>query len=506
MTTSRLEVDLRSVDHNVAVIRRVIGQSRTPTGRPVGLCAVLKQDGYGLGAARLAKRLAAGDGLGARTSGGPGGAGGGVEMFAVYTPDEARQLIEANITAPILVLMPMRDITRVDPLYRAAVAGRLAVTIHDIDQLAQLADLSTRLGVRLNAHVFVDTGLGRGGMLPEQGAEAVKRIVTSGGAPSTRSGAAGRISLAGVMTHFASPCSDAAFTGEQARTFREFLLGVKDLLPTGAAAPQIHAANTCATFRSDKYHGTMVRVGQSLYGYGLDGVSDVDCGSMQFGMLGAGGAGTPGQPDVLQPAVRWVSSVVHVKEIPEGHPVGYGSTWRAPRRPGGAATRIALIPVGYADGYPRSIGSGGEGGWVGFTGKRWETKGETAGPSAQVADIVGSIHAAAQFHAPVVGRVSMDQITVDVTDVPANVCGVGMEVEVAGRVSGARNFLPAVAASAGTITHELLCRVSPRVERVYKYPAAATSLRAEPPPPSPPGKVTVHTTGADDRRTVPAAG
>ncbi|HPO93890.1 MAG TPA: alanine racemase C-terminal domain-containing protein, partial [Phycisphaerales bacterium] len=190
-------------------------------------------------------------------------------------------------------------------------------------------------------------------------------------------------------------------------------------------------------------------------------------------------------------------AAVHVQEIPTGWPVGYGSTWRAPKRADGRNSRIALIPVGYADGYPRALGGAGEKrvnppqahavagaglygggpGFVGFTGRPFERRG-SAEPDLAPLDHDGS--PLPVIYAPVVGRVSMDQITVDVTDVPDHYLrpagsGAGPdafgEVELYGRDRSAPNYLPRLAAAANSITHELLCRIHPRVERVYRYPA-----------------------------------
>ena len=451
VATSRVEVDLTAVEHNLGVIRRVIASAKTghPTGTAtgaaglgtVGVCAVLKQDGYGLGAPRLAKRLV----------------GCGVEMLAVYTLDEARVLVEAAIPTPILVLMPVRSIDRTDPVYRHAVSGKLHVALHDADQLAALGDVAGRLGAAIPVHMQVDTGLGRGGALPADATKLVEAITRNP-----------RLRLGGVMTHFASPCSDQVFTREQARVFREWIEGVKPMLTAAVGAAGqvsggggrgiwVHAANSCAVFRSSKYHGNLVRVGQSLYGFVGDDLADRK--GEEVGEDGnPTGAEFMREARELRAAVRWTSSIVQVKEIPEGFPVGYGSTWRAPR-----PTRLALIPVGYADGYARSLSNAG---MVGLVGRTWERAGGTAGAGSEA-------EGPPIAFVPVVGRVSMDQIVVDVTDAPGNSGSVGMEVELAGRDRRAPNYLPRLAESAGSITHEMMCRLGPRTERVYRHPAAS---------------------------------
>ncbi len=459
MTTSRIEIDLSALEHNLGVIRRV-------TGTGVGICAVLKQDGYGLGAARLAKRLSAC----------------GVEMLAVYTLDEARALVEAAVPTPILLLMPIRTIDRMDPVYRHAVAGKLHLTLHDAEQLVSLTVVAQRLGVGLPVHVQVDTGLARGGALPPVATRLVEMLTRTA-----------RVRLAGAMTHFASPCTDADSTREQAATFREWMETVKPMLPTamatgtagkvvgGAAGGPpvllVHAANSCAMFRSAKYHGNMVRVGQSLHGF-VGEEWGAPAGA-EPGETGTEGIEFAAQAMELRPALRWTSSIVHVKEIPAGSPVGYGSTWRA-RRP----TKIALVPVGYADGYPRSLSNTG---MVGLTERQWDRPGTGSGGGT------GRPPAPTHF-APVVGRVSMDQITLDVTDAPEAARRLGAEVEIIGADWRLPNHLPRLADKAGTITHELMCRIAARLERVYRFPAAAGAGADTPVriigPATPPGGLT----------------
>lgn len=481
MATSRIEIDLSAVDRNLGVVRTVTGASgaggNSNGGGRAAVCAVLKQDGYGLGAARLARRLV----------------GAGVEMIAVYTLDEARAIADAVGGTPILVLMPVPGIDRMDPVYRHVTNGRIHLTLHGEDQLRQLAEMTARIGTTLPVHVQVDTGLSRGGSMPAEAHALVRRLV-----------ATPRMKLAGLMTHFASPCCDAEFTREQARLFRDFVEGLKPVLKAAVAAASgaggkagaavvaphdlmLHAANSCAMFRARTYHGTMVRIGQALLGYALE---DVPAGErFEFATAAAR----------LEPAARWTSTVVHVSEIPAGWPVGYGGTWRAPWRADGRKTRIALVPVGYADGYPRSLGGkpGGGPGWVGFTGRAWERRsggepdeglrsprptGAESAPGGATPESLPTVYA------PVVGRVSMDQITVDVTDVPdaylqgvgrldaspaGGGAGAGPEVELFGRERGAPNFISTLASAAGSITHELLTRIGARVERVYRFPAAS---------------------------------
>jgi alanine racemase len=367
VASSRLEIDLGSIERNLGVIRRVIApapNSPAPAHRP-SVCAVLKQDAYGAGAIRVAKRLLAA----------------GIDLFAVYNLDEARILADAIPAVPILVLMPIRGIDRHDPLYRHAIAGRIHLSVHSLDQFNAVQETAARIGSQVPVHVQVDTGLSRGGAMPGDSGEAsllIQRIVAS---PKVR--------LAGLMTHFASPCTDEDFTREQARLFRDFIESIRPVVKAasdqGLRAVQrmnelvVHAANSCATFRSRSYHGTMVRVGQCLYGY--TGADAPERDHFEF----------RAEMDSLEPAIRWIAPIAHIQEIPAGWPVGYGSTWKAPKRADGRKTRIALVPVGYADGLPRTLGGrsnhsginhagviGGPGS-VAFTGRAYEDNAQSGG-------------------------------------------------------------------------------------------------------------------------------
>lgn len=427
MTTSRLEINLAAIDHNVQTIRAVLDKSGSAHESTVQLCGIIKQDAYGLGAARIAKRLSS---L-------------GVDLLAVYCLVEARQIAEAPIRTPILVLMPVEGFERQDPLYRLAVTGRLHLVLHSERQAQALIACANHLGVTIPVHVQVDTGMSRGGCLPDEAERLVLLATTSP-----------RLRLAGLMTHFSNPGSDESFTKEQARLFRGWIERVKPLLAAALAKGQppcvVHAANTAATFRSGSLHATMVRVGQGLLGFG----DDAFAGEQRIEYAP--------QLASLRPAVRWLSRIVHVQEIPEGWPVGYNRTWHSTR-----PSRIGIVPVGYADGYPVSLSNKAK---VRLTGLAWDRP-RTVEPMSSY-----EIDPTESSWVPVVGRVSMDQITLDLTDAPAELSGVGMEVEMVGATPGMPNHLPILAEGAGTITHELLCRLSGVQERVYLFSSEGESV------------------------------
>jgi alanine racemase len=401
--TSVIEIDLAAIAHNMRVLRRIVGADCT-------ICPVVKADAYGLGAVRLGRVL---------TSAGAG-------MLAVYTPAQAAELLRANVAAPVLILMPVREIGRADELYRSLVCGRLHLSVHDVDHLDDLVRLSERYGAQLPLHVEVDTGMSRGGCALDDAATIIQRITDHP-----------RLELAGLYTHFAGAEADATGTRRQDERFEHLLETSRDLIP---ATCLIHAANTCATIRDRRYHKRMVRVGQAWAGYGPESLAD--------GPMIA-------DADLLQPSVTWSSEIVHLKQIEPGTAVGYGSTWVA-RRP----SLIGLVPVGYADGYPLSLSAG-----------------TMRAHSSSVAVWIDTARGVERRFAPVVGRVNMDQITLDLTDVRAEHAGpplsVGAVVELITPDREAPNHLTRLAEAAGTNPYELLCRLNPRIRRVYHRTSAA---------------------------------
>ncbi len=392
--TSWLSINLDAIRHNVGVLRAVLRPDagmNTPANAP-GICAVLKADGYGLGASKIAPTLEHA----------------GVEMFAVYTLKEAASIVHATSRTPILVLMPTQGLEILRDLRTMPGYARLRLTIHSAAQLEELlAALDAGLPP-IAVHVEVDTGMSRGGASPSEAASIVRSIIREP-----------RLRLAGVFSHFASADSDSAMTERQSRLFDAWLDDVRDLLPRDCV---IHHANTFGALRSSLHHRGMVRVGLALLGYAVEEFDDPSAFQHRDAAMH------------LRPAVKWESRIIHESRLDPGATAGYGGAWRATRR-----SRLGLVPLGYADGYPLSLSNRGV--------VRVRVDGEW-------------------MVAPIVGRVSMDQITIDVTDLPES-ARVGSLVEILGEDRAASNFLPTVAHTAGTITHELLCRLSPRVARRF---------------------------------------
>jgi alanine racemase len=290
MARAWADVDLGAVRHNVGVLRRHVAPAR--------LCAVVKADGYGHGAVRVARA--------ARDA--------GAEWLAVAQVSEAAALREAGIDGPLLLLSEPRP----DEI-ATAVGLDLRLTVYTPEMVAALADAvpATRGGAPLRLHVKVDTGMRRVGVAPDE-AVALAKVVADHP----------RLELEGVFTHL--PVADEpgnAFTGHQLARFDAVL---DQLRAAGFDPPLRHAANSAGAIRLREARYDLVRCGIAVYGVPpspvLDGLVD------------------------LRGALRLSSEVSFVKRVPAGHGISYGLRQRTRHE-----TTIATVPIGYADGVFRSL-------------------------------------------------------------------------------------------------------------------------------------------------------
>ena len=382
-STSRITIDLGALDANLKAWRGALEPG-------CGVCAVVKADAYGLGAVKIARRLVSA----------------GVSFLAVYSMEQAAELVRAGIHCDLLVLMPVDSVDRGDVLYRAAVDGRLHLAVHSADQLERIDAAARQFGIRIGVHVEVNTGMSRCGMPIEEADRVLGEIDRRR-----------FVRLAGLFTHTAGPDTDPAYTHQQHERFEGLLARHADLLRRAEAT--VHFAGTLAALRDPAYHRSMVRLGLGLYGYGVESMK---------------GETRTDPPPRLSPLVRWTSSIVHTLRVPAGSPVGYHGRYITERD-----SRLALVPVGHADGYPMSLSDRGV---------------VRIGPELRPA--------------PVRGQVNMDQIIIDVTGLPG--ADVGAEVELIADDPDAPNALPKLADLAGSSCYEMLCRLSPRLPRRYLSP------------------------------------
>ena len=344
--------------------------SKLPQGSR--LIAVMKANAYGHGAAELSRECTPER----------------VAMIAVVMLEEALELRRAGVTIPILILGPLNEMQ-----VAMAMDHDLVIGVPGPEELEAAARVARDRYVRV--HLKLDTGMGRMGSIEDE-LPRVAEILRS----------APRIRVDAIYTHFANSGDPGdPFTNEQSARFDSLLA---TLASAGIRAPLHHRANSGATMRGLVEPGEFVRVGLALYG-----AESLDAGTSR-----------------LEPVMRWRTEIMRLKELPPGHAVGYGMTFRTHR-----PSRIATLPVGYADGYNRLLSNKGE---VLVRGKR----------------------------APIAGRVSMDLVTIDVTDIPS--ASLGDEVTLLGRGEGGEITPEEIAQKINTISYEVLCGVSARVPRVYR--------------------------------------
>ncbi len=383
---STVQIDLGAINHNCNVIRNHIGKD-------CGLCAVVKADGYGLGAVRVASVL-----------------GKKADMLAVYSPDEAGELIGSCNATPILVLAPVHSIDRFHPMYRGLTTGQLQLVLHGEDHLASVLQIASTLKIPLKVQIKIDTGLHRGGCHLSNAKRLIETVINHP-----------RLQLSGVLTHFVSAVHDEALTLLQHERLNQVLHSLSLQLPPECV---VHEANTAATLQWDWTHRDMVRVGLAW------------TGTVPNNLVPIAG---------LQPVVAWRSRLAHLKEVSAGECVGYSGKWLA-KRP----SRIGIVPVGYAAGYPMGVGAEGEreGAFVRLFDEHFKTP-------------LGD--------APVIGSVCMDQIAIDLTDVAGNDIGCGVELISADKSSNAT--LEKISRAAGVVPHAIISRISPKVHRSYIEPS-----------------------------------
>ena len=365
-----VEIDLSAIGNNTRQIASIVGPR-------VRVLASLKADAYGHGALKVARTVLHN----------------GASMLGVATVSEATPLREAGIGAPILVFgyVPPWQM-------REAVRLGLTITLYSLESAQALSRAALALKRTVKVHVKVDSGMARLGIRAEEVDEVVRLVGEIRSLPG--------FELEGIFTHFAmADAQDITHTQVQIARFQRVLQALEEqhLRP-----PLVHAANSAATLRFPEAHFDMVRPGIALYG--LDPSAEV--------RLPAG----------FRAALSFKTQVAQVKDIPTGECISYGCTYVTER-----PTRVAVLPVGYADGFRR-------------TPTNWGTV---------------LIHGR---EAPLLGRVCMDQCMVDVSDIPQT--RVGDEVVLIGRQGSAALTAEQIAERLGTINYEVVSEILARVPRV----------------------------------------
>ena len=338
----------------------------------VSIIAVVKANAYGHGAVPVTRTLLTA----------------GAHQLGVATVAEGQELRHAGITAPILVMSGIfpDDVPLLQEL-------NLTPVLPSRDAIFTAARLVHPRSAPLPVHLKVDTGMSRLGLTKEEFLD----ILRSTWPPTLR--------LEGLMSHLASAdARDGESAENQLARFRELLDAAKS---AGLTVPAAHIANSAAILRFPASYFDLVRPGLMLYGYVNGPAAGAD----------------------LRPALSWKTHIVQVKRVGAGQPVSYGGTFVTSR-----PSTLAILPVGYADGYSRALSNRGH-------------------------VLVGG------RTVPIVGRVCMDLTVVDVSDLPD--IRPGDEAVLLGRQGAAAITADDLAAWQDTISYEILCRISPRLTRVY---------------------------------------
>lgn len=365
-------IDLNAIEENFENMKKNL----TPETKMI---AVVKADAYGHGAVKIARRMEPKE---------------YIWGFAVATVEEGKELRENGIQKPILVLGYVFSED-----YEFLVKEQIRPAVFTEQMANELSQAAQKVGCCIPIHLAVDTGMTRIGFRNPEA--SIQEMIHISKLPCLK--------IEGMFTHFArADEDDVTSVRKQYEQYLEFLRKAEE---AGISIPLRHCNNSAGVLWHREGDLDAVRPGITIYGIApSDEVKN------------------PGV--VLKPALEWKSHISHVKEVEAGVPVSYGGTFVTDR-----LTRIATIPVGYADGYPRSLSNRGT---VLIHGKR----------------------------APILGRICMDQFMVDVTEIPE--AFVGDEVTLLGRDGKDQISVEELAKLSGRFPYEFLCCISKRVPRIYK--------------------------------------
>lgn len=366
------EIDLNAIKENVLAMKKHIAAGTK-------ILAVIKTDGYGHGAIPIANELEKED---------------SVYGFAVATAEEALDLRKNNIQKPILILgytFPGK--------YEELIKNHISMALFREDSLLEIAKVAEQIGQKALVHIKVDTGMGRIGIRPnDEGVAFAGEILHSP-----------YLCLEGVFTHFAKADEEnKEFTYGQLNKFNEFVSKIEKTYAYNI--PIKHASNSAGIIDISKANLDLVRAGIILYGlWPSDEVSK--------------------EKISLKPALSLYSTIVYIKEVEKGTPISYGGKFVADRK-----MKIATIPVGYGDGYPRSLSNKG---YVLINGKK----------------------------APILGRVCMDQFMADVTHIED--VKMGDRVTLIGEDKEERITVEELGEIADKFNYEFVCGLSKRIPRIF---------------------------------------
>lgn len=364
-------VSLDAIAHNFEEMKKNIADGTK-------IVAVIKADGYGHGAEAIARLIE------------------GYEYiwgFAAATAEEAIQLKNAGVKKPVLILGLVFE-----EYFQELIQKEVRMTVCDYDMAKALSEEAVRQGRQVHIHIGLDTGMSRIGFADKpESVEEIKRIA-----------ALSNVEIEGMFTHFAR--ADETDKSPAEDQLKRYLAFVELLEKAGVQIPLKHCSNSAGIIRMPEANLNMVRAGITIYG--IYPSAEVERDIVK-----------------LIPAMELKSHVAFVKDLPAGTAISYGGTFASE-----TDLRVATIPVGYADGYPRTLSNKG---WVLIHGQK----------------------------APILGRICMDQFMVDVTHI-ADVKH-GDEVTLIGRDGDECIHIDELGDLSGRFSYEFACEISKRVPRVY---------------------------------------
>ena len=364
-------VSLDAIAHNFEEMKKNIADGTK-------IVAVIKADGYGHGAEAIARLIE------------------GYEYiwgFAAATAEEAIQLKDTGVKKPVLILGLVFE-----EYFQELIQKEVRMTVCDYDMAKALSEEAVRQGRQVHIHIGLDTGMSRIGFADKpESVEEIKRIA-----------ALSNVEIEGMFTHFAR--ADETDKSPAEDQLKRYLAFVELLEKAGVQIPLKHCSNSAGIIRMPEANLNMVRAGITIYG--IYPSAEVERDIVK-----------------LIPAMELKSHVAFVKDLPAGTAISYGGTFASE-----TDLRVATIPVGYADGYPRTLSNKG---WVLIHGQK----------------------------APILGRICMDQFMVDVTHI-ADVKH-GDEVTLIGRDGDECIHIDELGDLSGRFSYEFACEISKRVPRVY---------------------------------------
>jgi alanine racemase len=378
MEVKQMELQLKRpawIEIDLSLLEENYNFIRRKINKKTKIAAVVKANAYGHGAFRVAQKLSQ---L-------------GVEYFCVGSPDEGIELRRAGIKEPILVLAEV-----LKSQYDDIIKADLIQTAASRETLKSLNKAGAKAEKKIRVHLKVDTGMGRIGFFPEELVEVYKLALELK-----------NIKIEGLFSHLArADEEDKEFSYQQLQRFKSALNELKD---AGFKLPLLHIANSAAVIDLNNTSLDIVRPGIMLYGLLPSGELNKEAD--------------------LKPLLSFKTKIVQLRELPADSTVSYGSTYKTESR-----EKIAVLPIGYKDGYPRLLSNQGE---VLIKGKR----------------------------APIRGRVCMGQTIVSVDQIE-NVA-VGDEVVLIGKQGNEEITATEIAEICGTINYEIVCNLSERLEKNY---------------------------------------